>query len=173
MKSALRFVLAALSLNFLGCVAIPKAGTVLFKDKNGVTWLASFPDQYSNGCYDQKAQYSRAACSLPIEKSSPAESACYKIGALLPTKEDYENLIKSFDHESEPRLTEKGVQQIKSAFGADYTDDWYWTSTLSKRDAEKAHFFSFSTLGLENSQDYRYIKHAVRCIQTKRKKMTN
>lgn len=165
MKRALLVIFSATALSVFGCAAIPKAGTVLFKDKSGATWLASFPDKYSNGCYDQKAQYSRAACSLPIEKSSPAESACYKIGARLPTKEDYENLIRSYDHDAEPSLTKKGVQQLKQAFGADDTDGLYWTATLTRQDEERAHTFSFSTLGLATSQDYRYIKHEVRCLK--------
>lgn len=76
--------------------------------------------------------------SLVVVAHSEAASDCDKIGGRLPSKQDLEKLIRSFEHSEEsfgPRLTYKGVEALKNAFDF-YTDDtqFYqhlWSSSVA------------------------------------------
>lgn len=114
----------------------------VYTDKlNGLSWSKALPDHYSNGCVASSGQYSSSKCTYDNVASgnrqvrvedSEAAKACRNIGARLPTKEEFESLIRNFDyseeHRSFPQLTNKGNADMQAIFGD--MDNYFWSSSV-------------------------------------------
>ena len=140
---------------------------------NGLKWSKALPSFYTNGCIGFGGKYDASECTsvmvagggLQVKvEDSDAARACRLIGAMLPTKEEYESLIRNFDKTEEshgPKLTAKGKSDMNAIFG----DGGYifWSASVSENFPEVAFKFDsdFGAVGI----GLRYLGGStVRCV---------
>lgn len=137
---------------------------------------------YRNGCVDSTGTYDGSKCTYENGSDgfrqvkvadSDAAKACSEIGARLPTKPEFESLIRRFDyteHAYGPELTHKGVTEMQNIFG----DMWnaFWSSSVDATSGDYANFFNgdrgnglngFIGSGSNDNGD-RSFKAEVRCV---------
>ncbi len=143
----------------------------VYTDKlNGLSWSKALPGTYSNGCASNSA-YDPLKCTFDVVggsrqvrvEDSEAAKACREIGARLPTKEEFESLIRNFDiKQYSLGLTDNGVAQMQVIFGD--MNNWFWSASVSSSIPDFA--FAFDG-GLGNGgigYGSRYENGAVRCV---------
>lgn len=136
--------------------------------KNNLAWSKALPGTYTNGCLDAHGKYDANKCTWPgIGLDSAAGKACKEIGASLPTKFQYESLIRSFGHhfdsvQNVPFLTEKGQAQMQAVFGD--MPNYFWTSSVYSMSYPQVAFFFHSPLGHALLDRVRDNELAVRCV---------
>lgn len=151
-------------------------------DDSGLAWSKEVNNLYSNGCADKEEGKDISQCTLEKNeqgdlvldsegnpkvdiKTSLAAQACQRIGGRLPTKPEWESLIRNFDHTEEfagPRLTESGRASMQAQFGD--MDNWFFTSSVVSSNPEIAYIFYFFTDGLIAHQSRDFGAGAVRCV---------
>lgn len=123
---------------------------ILTDKKTGLIWGKTIPGKFTNGCMERNAdgKITESGCRIRMSSkkeklvaNSAAITACENLGARLPSQFEFESLIRNFDHTDIPsdpkylpndlRLTEKGVEQMRAAFGDLDKPIWaqYWAST--------------------------------------------
>lgn len=161
---------------------------------NDVSWSKALPSRYSNGCVNQNGYFYIYLCrqnenfvngfSTPVLVNgyyevdllrSDADRACYAIGASLPTKRDYQSLVRQFDHDDRGRLTSAGVAAMQDVF-SDVDSKWWWTKTNGYtaiyKDFDRAYGFYVSEDGPEAGMaSFKTFRRdelgAVRCVKRK------
>jgi hypothetical protein len=162
------FILTQVSLS-----AVVHAGNISFEPiytdaANRLQWGKMLTGTYSNGCAGANGLYDYGKCT--VEKGadgnlqvkvadSNAAKACRDMGARLPTKPEFESLIRQFDHFEKsdgPGLTESGVAGVKKVFGERLAS---WSSSATPYNA---YYFEFGVIWLSQ---YRYDPSGkVRCV---------
>lgn len=165
----------------------------VYTDKsNGLSWSKALPGFYYNGFYDDEGNFavvgkcevfSNGDCAIKTDTSDAAK-ACQNIGGKLPTKLEWESLIKNFDHaettfRQEPTitLTAKGIENMQAIFGDMASlkfvidDDIYlipvnfWSSSAGPWNSDHAYVFS-GKVGSIFFFDRRVGHHeTVRCVR--------
>ncbi|MBK9322953.1 MAG: hypothetical protein IPM97_08420 [Bdellovibrionaceae bacterium] len=115
----------------------------VYRDKkNNLSWSASLPGYYTNGCVNRHGDFDRAKCTfqamadgtyqVKIDDSNAAKN-CQIIGARLPTKFEYESLMRDFEYtelgNGELVLTNKGDDDMQAIFRETDEYAYFWTST--------------------------------------------
>lgn len=152
---------------------------VVYRDKsNGLNWGRALDGKYTNGCVDSTGKFEASKCTFEIingfrqvvPKDSDAALACSAIGARLPTFQEYESLIKSFDYSVggwfDPYLTTKGLSEMNAIF-SDMNGKkpiFFWSSSLTEHGEDFA-----MTLYVFDNQAYRdgdtrHARNLVRCV---------
>ena len=104
-------------------------------------------------------------------EDSPAQALCIKFGGTLPTLEDYERLIRDFEHiETEwgPQMTPVGTKKYLEIFG-EGNDSRYHTKTMYKSpDFFYSYVFSVNYYGKGISDvgfvGRRGVSYGVQCV---------
>ena len=133
---------------------------------NSLSWTSALPGpRYKNGCLDVNGHDDATKCTydvgvdgthqVRVEDSAAAkacrdlrDSAGNLVGARLPTKAEYESLIRNMGQEGVdfingvygPYLTVTGQARMVEIFRD--TPDWFWTSTVLPVYSENAVAFS-------------------------------
>lgn len=125
----------------------PQFTAVYTDSSNRLSWSRKIPGTYTNGCVVPNDRYRREYfCGFEIipgtgpqikVDGSAAAKVCRDMGARLPTKSEYESLIRNFEHVRESNrylLTPKGVADMQKVFGDTDQQTWFWTSSLNPSD---------------------------------------
>lgn len=155
-----------------------KQFTGVYTDRlNKVSW-SERQGIFSNGCVDSNGNYDPKKCTLETDaasrhqvevESSRAATVCRDIGARLPTKIEFESLIRNFDHAEAsfgPYLTYRGQGEMRNALDDRHTDpfDLLWTSSVDPKSPERAFVFSGYNYGHVGHTLYRHSYDSVRCV---------
>mgnify|MGYP001609702433 CR=1 FL=1 len=104
-----------------------------------------------------------------LVSDSAATRACNKIAAKLPTVEQYENLKKYFELDSNGYLTERGRKDMIEVFPDMKKPDgffgWFWSSSVHQYNSQAAYTF----LGLDGDFNifFREVdEFFVRCVSS-------
>ena len=150
---------------------------VAYTDQSGLSWSTEIPGLYTNGCVDAYGYFDRGKCSFETGSDgslqvkvddSNAAKACRDIGARLPTKSEFESLIRDFGHTEEfngLRLTEAGRTDMHIKFG-DGMINWFWSSSVSSIGPDNA--FDLNGNNGDVSNDDRTNYFSVRCVSGRR-----
>lgn len=147
--------------------SVPQFVAVYTDPSNKLAWSAGSVLQMGNGCENHEGYFDISQCSVSVNASgkrmvdpndSNAAKECQKVGARLPTREEYKSLVKQFDHIPEghecnpmlgagkgPCLTSLGIQAMNAIFkdmGESAEDRFFWTASVSATSDEAAIAFS-------------------------------
>ena len=154
--------------------------TVFIDRSINLAWSSAISGTYSNGCTNEADYYSKSKCSVTktaeaaVQVSvddSAAARACRNFGARLPTRQEYESLMKNFDLlpsrylSTSPFLSEKGVRDMQSVFKD--TDNLFWTSSINSEDDFNNAFVFEVTREAGHAVRFQGRSHrfAVRCVR--------
>lgn len=116
---------------------------------NGLSWSSAPYATMTNGCATSANHEDNNLCTL-VEldeqlyikpKDSEAARYCSSMGARLPTKVEFESLIRNFEFTEEkkgPQLTSKGRDDMKAIFNdtdglGEFYDLGFWSSFVHDR----------------------------------------
>lgn len=150
--------------------------TVYIDHSNSLSWSKMLSGTYSNGCEaDNGSNFDSNKCTFEIGKDgsqqvkvddSNAAKACKAVGGRLPTKPEYESLIRKFNHSEEnygPGLTVKGMAEIQGVFRD--MNHWFWTSSVGPHPMGASVFDGDGGQGVVGPpKTYREARLAVRCV---------
>ncbi len=118
-----------------------------YVDKQGYEWSSILSNQYTNGCTSYgDGEPIHCENKKEIDSASAAYLACSKRGWRLPSREDWDRLIKEFDSKKHAlgfSLTRKGQADFNKKFET-RKGDMYASSTVSGSNRH-SHAFAFST----------------------------
>jgi hypothetical protein len=115
---------------------------------SNLSWGKMLSGTYSNGC-EADGKFDSNKCTFEIREDgsrqvrvddSNAAKACKAVGGRLPTKPEYESLIRNFNHSEEnygPALTVKGMAEMKGSFRD--MNRWFWTSSVGLHPCQVTH----------------------------------
>lgn len=96
---------------------------VKYTDKLGIEWSRILDGKYENGCYNipiSKNSANVICRSDVVDEDSDAFNVCNDSGWSLPTREDWNRLVKEFDHVEHRlgvNLSDQGEVKFKQTFG--------------------------------------------------------
>jgi hypothetical protein len=160
-------------LTFLTCQSF--AFNPVFVDNTGLKWSGKLSQGYTNGCVGSNGDYN-GNCSWYIEEEadSEAQKACLLINGRLPTKTEYENLMKNFEYinyNEKVRLTKDGLNDMRDALYDMDEFDFYWTSTPIERVFDYPHTYMIDAFIFDAAEHIRtmtdrarFLGAQVRCV---------
>jgi hypothetical protein len=101
---------------------------------------------------------------------SQATQACAKIGARLPSAEDYKRLCSYLNLEIYNFLTQPARDDLHAIF-KDMRGHWFWSSSVDPESALGAYEFDGNSGGVLGPKDYiytyvsRHLVGSVRCVK--------
>lgn len=149
--------------------------TPAFVDSKGFEWSRKLEGRYSNGCITSDGRMHWQACSPRIESAqdSSAFAICQELGASLPTEEEFKDLLRNFENESDDYsvgLTPKGFADIQRVFQGDM-EGKLWTSTVDdyRYDYNRIYYGSSKKdqIIATTTTDNRLVKYGVVCVRRK------
>jgi len=140
----------------------PGSFGVGWKDPNGLIWSA-YQGDYNNIVANPDQNYGTA--------NTPATEACVKIGGLLPTRNDYVNLLSYFDRyfsTSGMLLTEQGRTDLYALFpemsGRDFWTSSGWNNSYCAERFNGVYGYVTGGSGDPDNIAYRSLKLGIKCV---------